>query len=198
MESPNASLVTQLLQSANQGDTTATSKLLPLVYDELRRLARSKMNVLPAGGTLQPTALVHEAYMRLIGGQNVQWENRRHFFGAAARAMRNILVDGARRRGRIKHGGGRKRVTLDETLVVSKSPSSSLISLDEALQRLEEYDQRKSEVVMLRYFAGLTIDDTASAMGISTATVEREWAYSKAWLHRELEGTRETPEKDEG
>ena len=193
MSKSDSKAVTQLLQAANDGDAQATEKLLPLVYDELRRLAKRKMAALPVGRTLQPTALVHEVYMRMVGSTDDRWENRRHFFAAAARAMRNILVDRARRKGRIKHGGGRHRVSLDVALIVDETPSVDLVPLDDALRKLEEYDKRKSDVVMLRYFAGLTIDEISDALDVSVATVERDWAYSKAWLHRELSKSEAPP-----
>lgn len=178
--------VTQLLELAVKGDAKASEDLLPLVYEELRKLARAQMGREAPGQTLQATALVHEAYLRLVGGSDVRWENRGHFFGAAARAMRRILVERARHRGRIKHGGGRARVELDENAVASEEPTTDLVALDEVLDRLAEFDKRKSEVVMLRYFAGLSIEETAAALGVSPATVKNEWTFARAWLHREM------------
>jgi RNA polymerase sigma factor (TIGR02999 family) len=183
---PTQHQVTQLLAAAGGGDAKASAELLPLVYDELRRLARAHMKRESPGQTLQPTALVHEAYMRLVGDADLKWDNRGHFFGAAARAMRHILVERARRRGRVKRGGGRGRVELDERALAVEPPSTDLLALDEALNALEAYDRRKCEVVMLRYFAGLTIEETAAAMALSIATVKNEWAFARAWLHREL------------
>lgn len=182
--------VTQLLAAVGGGDKRAASELLPLVYEELRRLARANMRKESEGHTLQPTALVHEAYMRLVGGADVKWDNRGHFFGAAARAMRRILVERARAKGRIKRGGERKRVELADEMMAVKPESTDLLELDAALDRLEKYDSRKCEVVMLRYFAGLSIEETAAAMSLSPATIKNEWAFARAWLHRELEKQR--------
>lgn len=186
--------VTQLLHQMADGDdaSDASDRLLELVYDELRQLARSKMGPgISSRQTLQPTALVHEAYVRLVGGdgKEIRWDNRRHFFGAAAIAMRNILVDHARHRRRLKRGGDRKRVELHEGDAIEMPETSfDMIELDEALRRLAELDERKCDVVMLRFFAGLTVEDCASVLGVSTATVDRWWAFSRAWLHRELAG----------
>jgi RNA polymerase sigma factor (TIGR02999 family) len=183
--------VTQLLELAQSGDSRASEELLPLVYDELRRLARSQLKHEPnagAGQTLQATALVHEAYMRLVGDSNLKWENRAYFFGAAARAMRRILVDRARLRGRQKRGGDRGRVDLADFAIESPSGrGTDLVELDAALARLEADEPRKAEVVMLRYFAGLSIEETASALNLSPATVKNEWMFARAWLKRELE-----------
>ena len=184
--------VTQLLALASDGDSQAAAELLPLVYDELRRLARARMAKEAGGGagfTLQPTALVHEAYMRLLGpgGEQMKWDNRGHFFGAAARAMRRILVERARHRDRIKHGGDRKRVELNDDAKMAAEPEAGeLLALDEVLDKLEKYDQRKAEVVMLRYFAGLSVEETAAALGVSEATVKNDWTFARAWLQREM------------
>jgi RNA polymerase sigma factor (TIGR02999 family) len=183
---PTQHEVTQLLAAAGDGDAKAAAELLPLVYDELRRLARGRMMRESPGQTLQPTALVHEAYMRLVGHADVKWDNRGHFFGAAARAMRRILVERARHRGRVKRGGGQKRVELRDEAMAVEPPSTDLLALDEALSALEAYDKRKCEVVMLRYFAGLTIEETAAALSLSIATIKNEWNFARAWLHREL------------
>jgi RNA polymerase sigma factor (TIGR02999 family) len=177
--------VTRVLQAAGEGDRSAASELLPLVYDELRRLAHQRMAAEPAGHTLQPTALVHEAYIRLLGDRDVQWENRAHFFGAAAEAMRRILVERARKAHRLKHGGGRKRLDLDTQEIPDDQPSS-IIAMDEALTRLQKMDPRKGQIIMLRYFAGLSIEDTARALGLSKTTVKDEWSFARAWLYREL------------
>ncbi len=184
--------VTQLLELAGTGDSRASEELLPLVYDELRRLARSQLKGERDGGagqTLQATALVHEAYVRLVGDPNMKWENRAYFFGAAARAMRRILVDRARLRGRQKRGGDRAKVELADYAAESPAGGTDLVELDSALARLEADEPRKAEVVMLRYFAGLSIEETASAMGLSIATVKNEWMFARAWLKRELERT---------
>jgi RNA polymerase sigma factor (TIGR02999 family) len=195
-------LVTQLLEQASGGDSHAAAELLPLVYDELRRLARSKMAAEAGGGaghTLQPTALVHEAYMRLLGtaGKEIKWDGRAHFFGAAARAMRRILIERARSRNRLKRGGGRDgvRVELDEAAISDESRSEELLALDEILDKLERHDKRKADVVMMRYFAGLSIDETAAALGVSPATVKNDWTFARAWLNHEL--SKERPDRKE-
>lgn len=164
---------------------------MPAVYDELRRRAAAVMRRERADHTLQPTALVHEAYIRLVGGSELKWDNRGHFFGAAARAMRRILVERARHHGRIKHGGEMKRVELGESALnqplTNEPEPTNLLALDEVLEKLEQYDKRKADVVMLRYFAGLSIEETAAALGVSPATVKNEWTFARAWLHREVE-----------
>jgi len=182
--------ITAALTAIRGGDKEAASRLLPLVYDELRRVARRMMAREPAGQTLQPTALVHEAYLRLFGSGPVAWDNRAHFFVAAATSMRRILVDRARRRRAGRHGGGQRRVTLDEAVIPSDPPPADLLALDAALDRLAAEDERASRVVHLRYFAGLGIDETAELMEISTATVSREWTFARAWLLREMRGAR--------
>lgn len=186
--------VTRLLAAIGAGDAHAERRLLPLVYDELRRLAHQRMAREPPGQTLQPTALVHEAYLRLVGDEPVRWENRAHFFGAAARAMRRILVERARKRAAPKHGGGLKRIPVDD-LAIQDPEQLDLLALDEALTRFEASDKRAHDVVLLRFFAGLGIEETATALGISPATVKREWAYAKAWLHHELTSAGQRPER---
>jgi RNA polymerase sigma factor (TIGR02999 family) len=181
--------VTQLLQAASAGDGKAAAELLPLLYEELRKLAASNMAREVSTQTLQPTALVHEAYLRLVGGADVKWDGRGHFFGAAARAMRRILVERARARGAIKRGGDRDRVLLSEDAFATEPDAENLLPLDEALDKLEKLDARKAEVVMMRYFAGLSIEETAAAIGVSLATVKNDWAFARAWLHRELSAT---------
>lgn len=178
--------VTLLLNAAGAGDPKASAELLPLVYEELRRLARARLGAEAPGQTLQPTALVHEAYIRLVGDVDLQWNSRGHFFGAAALAMRRILVERARHRKRMKHGGGRRRVELREDAMVSEPAPDDLLALDDALDKLAALDERKSRVVMLRYFAGLSIEETAAALEVSPATVKADWAFSRAWLHRAL------------
>ena len=179
--------VTQLLEAAGAGDAKASDDLLPLVYDELRRLAEQHMAAEPAGHTLQPTALVHEAYVRLVGGQELQWDSRGHFFAAAARAMRQILIDRARRRQAEKHGGGRVRLGLDQIDLASQDPPpDQLLALDEAIEKLGQVDERKVQIVMLRYFAGLTHEETASALGVSVPTVKKDWRFALAWLCSEM------------
>jgi len=178
--------VTQLLIDWSNGDKAAVDKLIPLVYDELRRLARYYMRRERAGATLQTTALVNEAYMRLVDQKNVQWQNRAHFFAIAAQLMRRILIDRARKRYNSKRGGDVRKVSLDQAAIVSTGRSSDLVALDEALTDLEAIDQRKSKVVELRFFGGLNIEETAEVMSISPATVQREWSMAKAWLYREI------------
>lgn len=181
--------VTQVLQAAGAGDPTAAAELLPLVYEELRRLAQHRMANEPAGQTLQPTALVHEAYLRLLGDQEVHWQNRGHFFAAAAESMRRILVERARRVRRLKHGGGRVRLDLDAAEFPADGDPQDMVALDEALSRLQAIDERKGSIIMLRYFAGLSIEETAQALGLSRTTVKDEWSFARAWLYRELKQT---------
>lgn len=178
--------VTELLRRAQRGEEAATDELLPLVYDELRQLAAGMLAKERAGHTLQPTALVHEAYLRLVGPQGEGWEGRAHFFGAAARAIRRILVDHARSRGREKRGGGRQRVALEDQ-PTPESPVLDLLALDEALEELARIDPRMARLVELRFFAGLTVEETAATMGISAATAAREWGLARVWLHSRLE-----------
>ena len=188
MSSPPPQDVTQLLTAAGSGDPSAAEALLPLVYDELRELARHRMAHEPACQTLQPTALVHEAYLRLLGvsGDEIRWDSRGHFFAAAALAMRRILVERARKYSCAKHGAGRQRFSLDDVDLCAEEQSHNLIALDEALVKLAAIDSRKNEIVMLRYFAGLTIEETAKAMALSKTTIKDEWQFTKAWLHDEL------------
>jgi RNA polymerase sigma factor (TIGR02999 family) len=178
--------ITHALRAAVQGDQAAAAELLPLLYTELRKLAQALMAKTPPGNTLQPTALVHEAYLRLIGTADPGWNSRGHFFGAAAAAMRNILVEQARRKGRLKRGSGRKRVHIDGVEIQIEPPADDILALDEALKRLEARDARKGRIVNLRYFAGLTVRETAAALEVSVGTIEREWRYIIAWLHKEL------------
>jgi RNA polymerase sigma factor (TIGR02999 family) len=190
--------ITMVLAAVQRGDAKAADELLQLVYDQLRVLARSRIAREPGGGagmTLNATALVHEAYLRLVGDDKdkprQQWEGRGHFFGAAAMSMRRILVERARHRKRLRHGGGRERVEIDPAQMLAQKPeadTTDLIALDEALGELEKIDPRKAQVVSLRYFAGLTIEETAAAMDLSPATVKNEWAFARAWLHRQLSG----------
>ena len=173
--------VTTILAAIRHGDRKATDDLLPLVYDRLRRLAQQMMAQEKPGQTLQATALVHEAYLRLLG-DGAKWEDRRHFYAAAAQAMRRILVARARRRGRVKHGGGRKRLPLSDADATVEPESVDLVAVDEALRRLEKEDPRVAEVVLFRFYAGLSVEDTAKALEISPRTVRRDWTYAKAWL----------------
>lgn len=177
--------VTTLLKAIGAGDRQAASELLPLLYDNLRQLAQYRLARLPPGQTLQPTALVHEAYLKLVGESDPGWDNRGHFFGAAAQAMREILVDQARRKGRIKHGGDRKRVELPQNLAASageNEPNEEILSVDRVLDRMKKEHPRQAEIVLLRFFAGLTNEQTAEALGVSSRTVERDWRFARAWL----------------
>jgi RNA polymerase sigma factor (TIGR02999 family) len=180
--------MTQILQAAGRGDRRAVEDLLPLVYDELRSLAAARMRSELAGHTLQPTALVHEAWLRLGGEAQPRWQNRAHFFGAAAEAMRRILIDHARRRCALRHGGGQVRLDVDdlELADVSAASDDQLLAVHEALDRLAAEDSRKAELVKLRYFVGLTIEEAAQALGISAPTAKRDWTYARAWLFREI------------
>ncbi len=189
-EDPTAD-VTLLLAEIQGGRREATDRLLPILYAELRRLARSQMARERPGQTLQPTALVHEAYLRLVDDRNLAWENRAHFFAAAAEAMRRILIERARRYSRLKHGAGQMRVTLDaESPDLARSPERFL-SLNRALDRLEAQDPQMARVAKLRYFAGLTVPETAAALQVSPRSVNRLWTAGRTWLRRELE--RESP-----
>jgi RNA polymerase sigma factor (TIGR02999 family) len=185
--------LTVLLAAARQGDPSAAEELLPLVYAELRRLAQVYLAKAPPGNTFQATALVHEAYLRLVGDADPGWEGRRHFFGAAARAMRNILVDQARRKGTHKRGKGQKRLELTDEVLPIEAPSGDVLALHEALERLEQSDPRKAELVMLHHFAGLTMPEAAEAMGISLSTAEREWRFTRALLFSQLSGEEKPP-----
>jgi RNA polymerase sigma factor (TIGR02999 family) len=181
--------VTQILDAAAAGDPKAVAELLPLVYDELRKLAAARLADEKPGQTLQPTALVHEAYLRLVaGGQPKDWNGRGHFFAAAATAMRRILLERARRKRRIIHGGGRQRQELHPNLVAAPAPDDDLLALDAALARLADLDPVKARLVELRYFAGLTGDQAAHILGISPKTADRHWAFARAWLRRDMEG----------
>ena len=180
---------TELLLAWGHGDQDAFDQLVPLVYDELRRLARGHMARERADHTLQASGLVHEAYVRLIELKEMRWQNRAHFFAMAARVMRRILVDNGRARRNEKRGGGVPNVTLEEALVVASGPGADLVALDEALTALEELHPRKSQVVELRYFAGLSLEETAEALGVSIDTVKRDWRFAKLWLLSELSGT---------
>jgi RNA polymerase sigma factor (TIGR02999 family) len=182
--------VTRIMQAMTAGDRAAAELLLPLIYDELRRLAARKMIAEKPGQTLNATALVHEAYLRLVGsekGRAQQWDGRGHFFAAAAEAMRRILVENARRKSRVKHGGELERVPLDEDAVVATPTDDTLLALDEALTRFAVEEPDAARIVELRYFAGLSIDEAADALAISRATANRHWAYAKAWLRCEIE-----------
>lgn len=178
--------VTQLLHAAARGEPRAADELLPLVYDELRKLAQARMGQTPPGQTLQATALVHEAYARLVGEQDPGWEGRGHFFFAAARAMRDILVEQARKKGSLKRGGDRRRVDVDNLELAVEAPADDLLALDEAMEHLKHEHPRKHQVVMLRFFAGLTAEQTAELLGTTSSTVARDWRFARASLYQDL------------
>ncbi len=180
--------VTQLLQAWGQGDQAALDRLMPLVYQELRRIAKRHMLQERPGHTLQTTALANEVYLRLVDVQKVDWQDRAHFFAICARTMRRILVDFARAKGYQKRGGGERPLSLDEFLQVGGGRGNELLAVDEALNQLAEVDARKSQVVELRFFGGLSVEETAEALKISSETVMRDWKMAKAWLYRELSG----------
>lgn len=182
----NMNEMTRILAAIEQGDAGAADKLLPLVYDQLRCLADQKMSKEPPGQTLQPTALVHEAYIRLVGSDNRQWSGRTHFFAAAAEAMRRILIDNARRKQRLKHGGRQQKVELNDAEIVFIAPSDDLIALDEALEMLAKKDKVKADLVKLRYFAGLTLEQAAGLLDLPERTAKRYWAHARAWLFRQV------------
>ena len=185
--------VTRILTAIERGDARAADELLPLVYEELRRLAARKLSHEPPGQTLQATALVHEAYIRLAGSEPQNWAGRTHFFAAAAEAMRRILIENARRKQRRRHGGGRQKVDLDDADVANEGPSTDIIALDEALNKLAEEDKVVAELVQLRYFAGLTLEQAAGILGVSRRTADRYWAYARAWLYQEITKEKNPP-----
>ena len=178
--------VTRILTAIEQGDQTVSDELLPLVYNELRRMAAYKMSREPAGHTLQPTALVHEAWLQLVDSPSQSWQNRAHFFGAAAEAMRRLLIARARRKSRQRRGAGAEHLDVDQLEIASPAPDDQLLALNEALDRFAAQEPQQAELVKLRYFVGLKIEEAASVLGISEATAKRWWAYSRAWLFEEL------------
>jgi RNA polymerase sigma factor (TIGR02999 family) len=183
--------VTRILDRVQQGDPRAAEELLPLVYDELRRIAAFKMAREAAGHTLQPTALVHEAWLRIAGGDSdSQFQNRAHFFGAAAEAMRRILIDRARRKHAVRHGGGSERIDFDELEIAAPAEDAELLAVNDALARFATVDAKKAELVKLRYFAGMTIEEAASVLGISGPMAKRWWTYARAWLFTEIKSMR--------
>jgi len=184
--------IPDILESVAQGDKQAAAELMPVLYKELRRLAIARMAKLPPGNTLQPTALVHDAYVRLVGQQDPGWDGRSHFFAAAAEAMRQLLVDQARRKSAIKYGGGQKRMDINEMEIPVDLKFDEILAIDQALDRLRIHDPRKADIVLQRYFVGLTREETATVMGLSVRTVDREWRSIVARLHRELHGDRPT------
>ena len=193
MDAPSPASITQMLVAWNKGDEAALAELAPLVHRELYRTAKRYMAGERAGHLLQPTALVNEAYLRLIDWKNIKWQNRAHFFGLAARIMREILVDFARAKGREKRGGGSAQVSLSEAVNVARPRSADLVALDDALQRLERLDVRQARVVELRFFAGLDNKETAEALNVSVGTVRRDWSLAEAWLYRELTEVKNSP-----
>jgi len=180
--------VTRILHSIQSGEAKAADELLPLVYEELRKLAAHKMANDVPGQTLQPTALVHEAWLRLTANENVKWEGRAHFFGAAAEGMRRILIESARRRGALRRGGGQQRLDIQEVEIASAMADEELLAVNEALEIFAALDPPKAELVKLRYFVGLTIEEAAEVLGVSVATAKRWWAYARAWLYQETQG----------
>jgi RNA polymerase sigma factor (TIGR02999 family) len=181
--------VTQILNAIEQGDPRAAEQLLPLVYEELRKLAAQRLAQEKPGQTLQATALVHEAYLRLVDAEKVQrWDSRGHFFAAAAEAMRRILVESARRKGRHRHGGGRLRQALDLDALAAQEPADELLALHDALEQLAAHDPLKARLVELRFFAGLTLAEAARCLGISLSTADRAWRYARAWLYAAMDG----------
>ncbi len=186
MAQPSTHQVTQLLIEWSNGNKAALDKLMPLVYEELHRLAHRYLSRERPNHTLQTTALVNEAYLRLVDRENVHWQNRAHFFAISAQLMRCILVDHARSLAYAKRGGGARRIELDEALVVSQERAADVVALDEALKQLAGFDPQQSRIVELRFFGGLTIEETAEALSLSPATIKREWVSAKAWLYHEL------------
>ncbi len=182
--------ITELLVGYGHGDKEALDQLMPIVYEELRRQAARYLRKERPGHTLETTALIHEAYVRLVDQRHVQWQNRAHFFGIAAQLMRRILVDHARTKKRVKRGGSDIKVSLADANLAVKTQDLDVVALDEALQRLTQLDEQQSRVVELRFFSGLSVEETAEVLGISKATVKRDWSMAKAWLHRELTGDR--------
>ena len=180
--------ITLMLEAASAGDSHASEQLLPLLYDELRQLAAARMAQESAGHTLQPTALVHEAWLRLAGGKNQSWENRAHFFGAAAEAMRRILIERARRKSRLKRGSGQALLDIADLDVIAALPDEKVLLVDEALERLKQEDPEKAEIVMLKFFAGLTNEQAAEILNVNERTVRRQWEFAKAWLFDRIRG----------
>jgi RNA polymerase sigma factor (TIGR02999 family) len=187
--------VTRLLERVQQGEGKAAQELLPLVYEELRKLAAHKMALEPLGHTLQPTALVHEAWLRLVGTSDPQWQGRGHFFGAAAEAMRRILIERARRRERQRHGGQLERVDLDAVEIAAPLPDSQLMALDEALDRLAALDRPAAELVKLRFFIGVSHAEAARILGLSRSGADRTWVFARAWLFEQLRANPVTPDR---
>jgi len=182
--------LTQILERVEKGDGNAAAELLPLVYEELRKLAAARMAQEAAGNTLQPTALVHEAWLRLVGAPEQDWNSRNHFFMAAARAMRRILIERARQKARLKRGGDQQRVPLQELDLATNADSETLLLVEEAMERLADTDAVKARLVELGFFTGLSLEEAAQVLGVSTPTAKRYWAYARAWLFQEIERLR--------
>lgn len=178
--------ITLMLQAVARGERQASSDLLPLVYEELRRLAAARMTHEQPGQTLQPTAIVHEAWLRLVGDGDRNWENRAHFFGAAAEAMRRILIENARRKSRLKRGGGMQRLDIEDVDLEAASPDDKVLLIDEAIVQLEAEDPEKARIVVMKFFGGMTNQEVAASLGVTERTVERQWAYARAWLFRKI------------
>lgn len=181
--------LTQMLQAIRRGDGQASEELLPLVYHELRQLAAARMAQESAGQTLQATALVHEAWLRMVGEGDRTWQNRAHFFGAAAEAMRRILVENARRKSRLKRGGGQVRLDIEDLDLAAATPDDKVLLMDDALEQLKAEDPEKARLVVLKFFGGMTNQEVAESMGVTERTVERQWAYAKAWLFQKIQAT---------
>jgi RNA polymerase sigma factor (TIGR02999 family) len=192
VSSPSQKQITELLVAWGDGDRDALEKLTPLVYNELHRLARRYMGRERSGHTLQTTALVNEAYIRLVDWKNVQWQNRAHFYAVSAQIMRRILVDFARARDYAQRGGGTRKISLDEAAMISGGRGRDLVALDEALNALAELDARQSRIVELRFFGGLSLEEVAEVLKVSVGTVRRDWSLARAWLHRELNRNQES------
>ena len=186
MPGETVSDITLVLQAIGRGDGRASEQLLPLVYGELRRLAAARMAQERPGQTLQATALVHEAWLRMVADGDRTWENRAHFFSAAAEAMRRILIENARRKSRLKRGGGQLRVDIDELNLAAATPDDKILLMNEALERLEAEDAEKARIVVLKFFGGMTNHDVAKTLGVTERTIERQWAYAKAWLFQNI------------
>jgi RNA polymerase sigma factor (TIGR02999 family) len=181
--------ITLVLDAIHRGESQASEELLPLVYEELRHLAAARMARASAGQTLQPTALVHEAWLRLVGGQDRNWQNRSHFFAAAAEAMRHILIDNARRKSRLKHGGGLERLNIEEIDQATAAPEETLLLLNDCLEQLEKENPEYARIVMLKFFAGLTSHEVAETLGVGESTVERHWFFAKRWLLKKMQAS---------
>ena len=181
--------VTRILQAASDGNPRAAQELMPLVYEELRKLAAYRMSLQPAGQTLQATALVHDAYVRLLGAGEKSWNDRRHFFAAAAEAMRHILIDRARRKAALRHGSSHEKIELNDVVLATETPDEALLAMDEALEKLAAKDAATAELVKLRFFAGFTFAQAAEIVGVSERTAKRMWAYARAWLYDEIRQT---------